>query len=100
MARRTTPAGSRTRSRSAPALPMPKIAVYEKDYPQFFHPHVFLGTSFYRFNVTKPPLNDVRVRRALALAVDRERLVRDVMRGHQLPAHHFTPSDLAGFNTP
>ncbi|MSU24207.1 MAG: peptide ABC transporter substrate-binding protein [Opitutus sp.] len=78
-------------------MPISKIAVYEKQHAEFYHPHVFLGTFFLRFNTTKPPLNDVRVRRALSLAIDRDRFVRDVLHGHQLPAGHLTPPDTAGF---
>lgn len=79
-------------------LPISKIAVYEREHPEFYHPHPFLGTYAYRFNVTQPPLDDVRVRRALAMSIDREQLVRDVARGHQWPADHYCPPDLAGFN--
>lgn len=79
-------------------LPISKIAVYEKEKSPSYHPHVFLGTFFLRFNVEKPPLNDARVRRALSLAIDREQFVRDVIKGHQLPAGHLTPPDTAGFN--
>lgn len=78
-------------------LPISKVAVYEKENSGFYAPHVFLATFFLRFNTAKPPLNDIRVRRALSLAIDRERFVRDVMRGHQLPAGHLTPPDTAGF---
>ena len=78
-------------------MPISKIAVYEKEHSESYHPHVYLGTYVYRFNVNQPPLNDVRVRRALAMAIDRERIVRDVSRGHQLPAGHFSPPAIAGF---
>lgn len=78
-------------------MPISKIAVYRSEKSPFYNPHVFLGTFFLRFNVEKPPLNDPRVRRALSLAVDRERFVRDVIRGGQVPAGHLTPPDTAGF---
>ncbi len=48
-------------------------------------------TIFYRLNTKRPPLDDVRVRRALALAVDREALVSKVVRGAGRPAYSFTP---------
>ncbi len=78
-------------------MPISKIAVYEKEKSEFYHPHVFLGSYFYRFNVNVKPLDDVRVRRALAMSINREQIVRDVSRGHQVPAGHLTPPDCAGF---
>jgi oligopeptide transport system substrate-binding protein len=78
-------------------MPISKIAVYEREKHPAYHPHVFLGSYFYRFNVNVKPLDDPRVRRALALAIDREQIVRDVARGHQVPAGHLTPPDTAGF---
>ena len=79
------------------SLPPGKIATYEKDAPQFLQMSPYFATYFYRFNVTKPPFNDVRVRRALALTIDRLRIVRDVTRGHQDPAVSVTPPGVAGF---
>jgi len=54
-------------------------------------------TIFYRLNTARPPLDDVRVRRALALAVDREALVSKVVRGAGRPAYSFTPPG-GGYN--
>jgi oligopeptide transport system substrate-binding protein len=79
------------------SLPISKIAVYENDKTGVYNPHVYLGTYVFRFNVNVPPLNDARVRRALAMAIDREAMVRDVTRGGQRPAGNFCPPGIAGF---
>ena len=78
-------------------LPATKIEYYKTHYPNVFVDDPYLGTYFYRLNITKPPLNDVRVRRALAMTIDRESLVRNVTHGGQLPAYCLTPPNTAGY---
>ena len=68
-------------------IPLSKIDVYKREHPELIHIDPFLGVYFYRCNVTRPPLNDKRVRKALALAIDRESLIRNVTHGGQLPAY-------------
>jgi oligopeptide transport system substrate-binding protein len=65
-----------------------------------FHSYDYLGLWFYRFNVTRKPLDDARVRRAFALATDKERLVRKLMRGGEKPANHFVPDGVANYQSP
>jgi oligopeptide transport system substrate-binding protein len=63
------------------------------------HKFDYLGTAFIRFNVTRKPFDDPRVRRALGMAVDRQRLVDKITRGGEhittslVPAGtaHYTP---------
>lgn len=45
-----------------------------------------IATYFYTVNTERKPLNDVRVRKALALAVDRKALVEKVLQGVDIPA--------------
>jgi oligopeptide transport system substrate-binding protein len=78
-------------------LPASKIDVYRKDHPQELHIEPFLALYFYRCNVTRPPLNDKRVRRALALAIDRESLIRDVVRGNEEPAYAVSYPNDSGY---
>ncbi|MDQ5980712.1 MAG: oligopeptide transport system substrate-binding protein [Verrucomicrobiota bacterium] len=72
-------------------LPAAKIDVYQRDFPESYRSDPYYGSYFFRFNVTRKPLNDVRVRRALSLAIDRESLVRNVVRGGMQPAYGLTP---------
>jgi len=65
-----------------------------------FHTYDYLGLYFYRFNVTRKPLDDLRVRRAFALATDRERIVRKLLRGGEKPAFHIVPDGVADYKSP
>lgn len=49
------------------------------------------SSYWYELNVEKPPLDDVRVRRALNMAIDKRRLIDSVTHGKQTPATHFVP---------
>jgi oligopeptide transport system substrate-binding protein len=51
-----------------------------------------LGVYVYVPNLTRPPLNDARVRRALSLALDRERLTQALLRTGDRPAWGVVPA--------
>ena len=54
-----------------------------------------LGTYYYQFNVTKRPFNDARVRKALALAIDRKGITQSILKGGQTPALALVPYGIA-----
>jgi len=60
----------------------------------------FLSTYYYSFNVTHGPLKDKRVRKALALAIDRETLVSKITKQGQKPAYHITPPIFETYKSP
>lgn len=82
------------------SIPPDKIAVYRAESPQFLRTEPYLGNYFYRINTRVPHLADARVRRALALAIDRVQIVEHVTQGGQLPAYAFTPPDTLGYTAP
>lgn len=51
--------------------------------------------TYYTFNLSRPPFNDRRVREALAVALDRERLSADAMNGATEPARKFLPEQVS-----
>lgn len=65
-----------------------------------FHTYDYLGTFFYRFNVTHKPLDDLRIRKAFALATDKRRIVNKLTHGRQKPADHFVPNGVAHYQSP
>jgi oligopeptide transport system substrate-binding protein len=62
-----------------------------------FHVAPFFNTYFYRFNVTRPPFNDARVRKAFFLAMDAEAITKYVLRAGQQPAHSLIPPGIPGY---
>ncbi|HAD09240.1 MAG TPA: peptide ABC transporter substrate-binding protein [Porticoccaceae bacterium] len=79
------------------AIPVDKIAVYKEHNPEDLRISTYLGTYFYRFNTEVPHLADPRVRRALAMTVDRQAIVERITKGGQVPAYTFTPPDTLGY---
>lgn len=78
-------------------LPVAKIDPYRHDSPGLLRIEPFLGVSYYCFNVTRPPFTDKRVRRALALAINREGIVESVLHGGQAPAYSLSYPGTAGY---
>lgn len=64
------------------------------------HTFNYLATFFLRFNVTRPPFNDVRVRKALALVIDKQRIVERITRSGEKIASHLTPDGVARYEPP
>ena len=78
-------------------IPLEKIAVYRKENPQLLHIAPWLGTYFYRFNTEVKHLQDVRVRKALAMSIDRDSIVNNVTKAGQIPAYVLTPPNTLGY---
>jgi peptide/nickel transport system substrate-binding protein len=55
-------------------------------------------TMYLRSDLTRPPLNDIRVRRALNYAVDRQKFIDNVYRGQGKPASDFVVPTVTGYN--
>jgi len=65
-----------------------------------FYAFPYFATYFFRFNCTKPPLNDPRVRTALALALDKQEIIEKAGRAGQTVANTFVPPDAYGYGGP
>lgn len=57
-----------------------------------------LCTYYYNFNTHKPPFDDVRVRKAISFAIDRDIISNAILGQGQKPAYFLTPEIVANFN--
>jgi oligopeptide transport system substrate-binding protein len=63
---------------------------------QDFRRETYGALSYYSFNLSHQPFDDVRVREALAIAIDRDRLSQDELGGATEPAKKFLPEAMSG----
>ena len=60
----------------------------------------YLGIYYYTINNNRPPLDDVRVRQALSMVIDREIITDKVLKTGELPAYSFVPPGTANYGEP
>ncbi|MEM9570348.1 MAG: peptide ABC transporter substrate-binding protein [Pseudomonadota bacterium] len=58
-----------------------------------------LLTTYWSFNSSEAPFDDIRVRKALAMALDREYLVENVLTPGFVPAYSFVPPGINNYET-
>ncbi|WP_264822126.1 oligopeptide ABC transporter substrate-binding protein OppA [Escherichia fergusonii] len=72
-------------------MPIELFQKLKKEIPNEVHVDPYLCTYYYEINNQKAPFNDVRVRTALKLALDRDIIVNKVKNQGDLPAYSYTP---------
>ena len=82
------------------ALPLAKVLPLQREKSPALRLDPILETYFFRLNVRRAPFTDVRIRRALALAVDRDTITAKILPGGRLPAASFVPPLLKGYTPP
>ena len=81
-------------------VPLDKIPIYRDMENTPYVQAPYLGTYYYLLNTNKKPLNDVRVRQALSLSINRDMLTSTVLQGTAFPAYSITPPDTLGYYPP
>jgi oligopeptide transport system substrate-binding protein len=81
-------------------IPTDQIAFLKEKLGAQVHIAPYLGTLFLIVRSSKPPFNDVRVRHALAMAIDREFLAAEIWGGTMLPAYGMIPPGVNNYRTP
>ena len=79
------------------SIPADKIQTYKDANDLSLRIAPYLGTYFFRININTPHLSDKRVRRALGMAIDREKLTKNILKGGQIPAYAITPPGTVGY---
>lgn len=76
-------------------LPTESLPTLKKDGS--LHVEPIAGVYWYKFNTEAKPLNNVNIRKALAYAIDRSSIVKNVTQGEQIPAMAAVPPSMKGF---
>lgn len=78
------------------STPLSKIPEYLRDHPDIVHNYTNCASWYFRVNTRRGVLGDIKVRRALAFALDRQSIIDNVLRARQQPAAGMVPP-MAGY---
>jgi oligopeptide transport system substrate-binding protein len=78
-------------------VPAEQVAQIRKDIPKELVIWPQLASYYYTFNVRKPPFDDVRVRKALSLAINREVVTKQILNTGETAAFNMIPLIADGY---
>ena len=82
-------------------VPPDIFASVKAQYPGALHTAPSLGVYYYGLNVTREPFADnLALRQALSMAVDRDVLVEKIVGRGEVPAYSFVPPGIPGYEPP
>jgi oligopeptide transport system substrate-binding protein len=82
------------------SFPTGQLEQTERRLPGWPRVAPMMATTYLSANQTKAPFNDARVRKAMALAIDREHITKNILKGGEIPAYSFVPEGMNGYPKP
>jgi oligopeptide transport system substrate-binding protein len=82
------------------AFPPDKVEWIKENLPGQLLIWPALGTSYFLMNFERPPFDDLRVRKALSISIDREGLAAKILTPGEAPAYAVTPPAVSGYQVP
>lgn len=81
-------------------VPVEQVAWMRENLGDRFRVAPYLGTYYYAVKSDKAPLSDVRLRRALSMAIDREFIAEEIWGGTMVPGYSFVPPGIGNYGDP
>ncbi|WP_342478712.1 peptide ABC transporter substrate-binding protein [Paenibacillus sp. FSL H7-0350] len=72
-------------------IPTEQLPIVEKEFPKEFSRKGISSVYYYQFNVTEKPFTNKKIRKALAMAIERKPIIDNITLGGQIPAFGFVP---------
>lgn len=72
-------------------IPTEQLPIVEKELPNEFARKGIASVYYYQFNVTEKPFTNVKIRKALAMGIERQPIIDNITLGGQLPAFGYVP---------
>lgn len=77
-------------------IPTDQIPAAKQQYPDQFQAKGIASTYYYLFNVKEKPFNNLKIRQAFSMAINRQAIVDNVTLGGQIPAYGYVPPGIKG----
>lgn len=70
----------------------------DRTMPGYARVSDYISVTYYIYNTKVKPFNDPRVREALSLAIDREFITNEILKGGQRPAYSLVPNGVENYD--